>query len=63
MAGKSDGGDKPKPEKPPKKVAMASKAAMSGTAANMGKSDGGDKPKPEKPPKKMANPGAATMTR
>ncbi|MFM9901665.1 MAG: hypothetical protein ACKVOT_11660 [Polaromonas sp.] len=63
MAGKSDGGDKPKPEKPPKKVAVASKAAMSGTAANMGKSDGGDKPKPEKPPKKMASPGAATMTR
>lgn len=49
MAGKSDGGDKPKPEKPPKKEAMTSKVGMASMA---GKSDGGDKPKPEKPPKK-----------
>ena len=49
MAGKSEGGDKPKPEKPPKKEAMTSKVGMASMA---GKSDGGDKPKPEKPPKK-----------
>lgn len=60
MAGKSDGGDKPKPEKPPKKVAMNSQAAKTGMA---GKSDGGDKPKPEKPPKSRAVREATTMTR
>ena len=59
MAGKSDGGDKPKPEKPPKKAAMDSKATMTGMA---GKSDGGDKPKPEKPPKKIAMNSQAAKT-
>ncbi len=51
MAGKSDGGDKPKPEKPPKSMAMTNKVGQTSMA---GKSDGGDKPKPEKPPKSMA---------
>lgn len=60
MAGKSDGGDKPKPEKPPKKEAMNKKASQ---ASMVGKSDGGDKPKPEKPPKKDAMRAGTTMSR
>ena len=60
MAGKSDGGDKPKPEKPPKKDGMASKVGMTGMA---GKSDGGDKPKPEKPPKSGAVRAGTTVSR
>ena len=63
MVGKSDDGDKPKPEKPPKKDAMVSKVGMTSAAGMVGKSDEGDKPKPEKPPKKEAIQAGATMSR